>query len=255
MNEQVPVIEIHGLKNFLGGRWVHQGVDLTVHRGEIIGIVGGSGCGKTTLLRSILMLRKPEAGIVKIFDVDLNCCDPDEILRVQKRWGVLFQQGALFSSLSVLENVMFPLRAFTDIEKTMREQIALLKLAFVGLSSDVAKQYPAELSGGMRKRAAAARAIALDPELLLLDEPTSGLDPQGAGAMDQLVLHLRDTLGLTVVIITHDLDTLWRITDRVAFLGEGRVLAMKPIGELVKEKHPEIVRFFSGPRGQLRGQH
>lgn len=248
------IIEITGLKNYLGGRWVHDGLDLTVKQGEIIGIIGASGCGKTTLLRTILMLRQATAGEVRVFDIDVANCSEQESMAVRKRWGVMFQSGALFSALTLLENVMFPMKEFTQLSKKMEAEIGLLKIALAGLELEAAYKYPAELSGGMRKRAALARAIAMDPELLFLDEPTAGLDPKSAGELDDLVLELRENLGLTFVMVTHDLDTLWRVPDRVVFMGEGKVLAAEPMATLVQHSHPVIQAYFSGPRTGQRGQ-
>lgn len=248
MDIATPIIEITGLVNQLGGHKVHDGLDLTVNKQEILGIVGGSGSGKTTLLRSILMLLRPTAGSIKVFDTEVINCSEQTAREVRHRWGVLFQQNALFSSLTLLENVQFPLVNFTRLPKDVQEQIALLKIVLSGLSADAALKYPSELSGGMQKRAGLARAIALDPELLFLDEPTAGLDPQSAIDLDKLILHLRDSLGLTVVIVTHDLDTLERISDRVAFLGEAKVLATQPLTELMKNPHPLIQAYFRGLR-------
>ena len=245
-----PIIEINNITNQFGSRIIHQDLSLTVNRGEILALVGDSGSGKTTLLRSILMLLKPTAGQIKIFDIDIQRCSEKQAQKIRQRWGVMFQQGALFSSLSVLENILFPLRQFSDISINLQQEIALLKLTLVGLATNVANQFPAQLSGGMRKRVALARAIALDPELVFLDEPTAGLDPASASALDALIVHLRDTLGLTVVIITHDLDTLWRVPDRVAFLGEKKVLAVAPMKELVRVSDPTIKNYFAGERGK-----
>jgi len=251
MTTQENVIEISNLKTYLGGEWVHKNVNLTVKRGEIFAIVGGSGSGKTTLLREMLMLEQPDAGSVKIFNQELATITPDELLNLQQRWSVLFQQNALFSSLNLLQNVSFPLHEqhLTIDAKTIRE-LALLKIHLVGLPVESVVKYPAQLSGGMQKRAALARAIALDPELLFLDEPTSGLDPSSSSGLDELILNLRMMMGLTIVIITHDLDTLWRVADRVAFLGEGEVLCIDTMPNLIKNKHPLIQEFFSGPRGR-----
>ena len=248
------IINVAGLKNYLGGRWVHDGIDLTIERGEIIAIIGGSGCGKTTLLRSILMLHKFTDGTVEVFDTDVRRCSTRKAMAIRKRWGVMFQSGALFSSLRVLENVMFPLREFTDLHPATWQEIALLKIAMTGLELEAACKFPAELSGGMRKRAAMARAIAMDPELVFLDEPTAGLDPKSAGDLDDLVLHLRDSLGITFVMVTHDLDTLWKVPDRVVFMGEGKILAALPMAELVKHQHSLIQEYFAGPRAQWREQ-
>lgn len=247
------LIQISGLKNRLGKQWVHTGLNLTVHQREILAIVGGSGSGKTTLLRSLLMLLRPTAGSIKVFGTELTRCSHSEALAVQHRWGVLFQHSALFSSLTVLENVKFPLRTFTDLPNELQEQIANLKIVMTGLTVDAGAKYPSELSGGMQKRAGLARAIALDPELLILDEPTSGLDPQSANAFDELILHLRDGLGLTVVLVTHDVDSLWKVTDRVAFLGEGKVLAAMPMSKLINHPHPLIQAFFDGERSHRGG--
>jgi phospholipid/cholesterol/gamma-HCH transport system ATP-binding protein len=244
------LIEVGGLKNFLGGRWVHDGLNFTIRKGEIIAIIGGSGCGKTTLLRTLLMLLRPTAGEVKVFGVNITHCRPAQALQVQKRWGVLFQSNALFSSLTLLENVLFPLREYTRLPKATQREIALLKILLSGLEVEAGDKYPAELSGGMQKRGALARAIAMDPELLFLDEPTAGLDPNSAADLDQLVLKLRDSLGLTIVIITHDLDTLWTVPDRVLFLGEGKVLAAEPMTTLVQQQHPLILDYFNGERAQ-----
>lgn len=246
-----PIIEIKNLSNYLGGHWVHRGLNLTVDKGEILAIIGGSGCGKTTLLRSILMLLRPNSGTIKVCGKNIMHLSAREEYEVQKRWGVMFQGGALFSSLTVLENVLFAMRTYRHLSRAVKKQIALLKIVMTGLEVDAAAKYPAELSGGMVKRASLARAIALDPEMLFLDEPSAGLDPKSAGELDQLILKLRETLNLTIVMVTHDLDSLWTVPDKVAFLGEGKVLACKPMRELVKEQQPLIQSYFSGPRGQL----
>jgi phospholipid/cholesterol/gamma-HCH transport system ATP-binding protein len=240
-----PAIEIKGLVNRLGGKKIQDGLELSVPRGEILGIIGGSGSGKTTLMRSILMLLKPTKGSIKVFGSEITRCSPKEANAIRRRWGVLFQQNALFSSLSVLENVRFPLRTFTQLPQETQEKIALLKIALSGLPQDAAVKYPSELSGGMEKRAALARAIALDPELLFLDEPTAGLDPKSAAEFDELILNLHRGLGLTVIIITHDITSLSRVASKVAFLGEGKVLAVAPLAELKKNSHPVIQDYFS----------
>jgi phospholipid/cholesterol/gamma-HCH transport system ATP-binding protein len=244
------LIDIKDLQTKFGRTSVHKGLNLTVEQGEIIGIVGGSGTGKTTFLREMLCLQKPTAGSIKIFDQELTTASAAQLLAVQKRWGVLFQQNALFSGLTVLENTTFPLQEHVGLGKKLSQELALLKILLVGLKADDANKYPAELSGGMQKRAALARALVLDPELLFLDEPTAGLDPDSAAAFDELILTLRDTLGLTILLVTHDLDTLWRVTDRVAFLGDGKVLAAVPIKELINNEQPLIQEYFSGPRGR-----
>lgn len=253
MNPENPLINVEHLSNCLSGSWVHKNLHFDVYPREIIGIVGGSGSGKTTLLRSILMLLKPTSGNIHVFDVDITRCSKEEARAVQHRWGVMFQQNALFSSMTVLENVMFPLRVFTQIPLAIQRDIALFKIALTGLPTEsAAYKYPSELSGGMKKRAALARALALDPELLFLDEPTSGLDPESADEFDQLILELRRNLHLTLVMVTHDLDSLWGITDRVAFLGEGQVLAEQPIADLMNNPHPLIQHYLGGSRGAIR---
>lgn len=244
------IIEVRHLKNYLGDQWVHEDVNFTINRGEIVAIVGGSGSGKTTILRSLLMLLIPTSGSIKIFDQELIGCDEKTATHIRRRFGMLFQHSALFSSLTLLENVMFPMDEFTHLPKSLKHDIALLKILLAGLPASAAVKYPSELSGGMQKRAALSRAIALDPELLFLDEPTAGLDPNSADAFDELLLHLRDNLGLTVVMVTHDLDSIWRVTDKVIFLGEGKVLAEKPIHEMIKDPNPLIQAFFNGPRGR-----
>ncbi|MBL7479507.1 ABC transporter ATP-binding protein [Legionella bononiensis] len=240
-----PVIEIKGLKNFLGGQWVHTDVNLTVEQGEILAIIGGSGSGKTTILRSLLMLLKPTAGSIKVFGEDVLNLDAQEAFLLRRRWGMLFQHSALFSAMTVLENVMFPMREFTNLDSEFIEELARLKISLVGLPNEAAGKLPSELSGGMQRRAAAARAIAMDPELLFLDEPTTGLDPRGARLFDDLVVFLRDSLNLTIVMISHDIESLKRTTDRVAFVGDGKILSVEPIKELMHNKNPLIADYFS----------
>ncbi len=245
-----PIIEVKDVSVKLGGAWVHKNLNLTVNRGEILAIVGGSGSGKTTLLREMLMLERPHSGSINIFGKDLTKASPLTLLEVQKRWGVLFQQNALFTSLTVQENTAFPLHEHTKLDKKTINELAILKILLAGLPLDAAIKYPSELSGGMQKRAGIARAIILDPELLFLDEPTSGLDPESAGAFDELILNLQKTMGLTIVMVTHDVDSLWHVTNRVAFLGEKKVLCVDAMSELVKNPHPQIQAFFSGARGR-----
>ncbi|AZV75982.1 ABC transporter ATP-binding protein [Coxiella burnetii] len=247
-----PLIEIHGLCNEFGEQRVHDDLNLTIHRGEIVAIIGPSGCGKTTLLRSILMLRKPTAGTINVFGINILECSRAEALSVQRRWGVMFQSSALFSSLRVLENVLFPLHEYSHLHSEAQTKLALLKIALVGLDREAVPKYPAELSGGMKKRAALARAMALDPELLFLDEPTTGLDAKSARELNELILHLRKTLELTFVMVTHDLDTLWQVPDRVFFLGEGKVLAALPMDGLVHHKHPLIQDYFGSGKRTFR---
>ena len=243
MNE--PIIKIEGLKNHLGDQWVHSDVNLTVEKGEILAIIGGSGSGKTTILRSVLMLQKPTAGKICVFGEDIATLDEQAANVLRKRWGMLFQHSALFSAMTVLDNIMFPMHELASLDKQFMQELAMLKLSLVGLPKEAANKFPSELSGGMQRRAAAARAIAMDPELLFLDEPTSGLDPLGSRKFDELIVFLRDALNLTVVIVSHDIESLRRCTDRVAFIGDGKVLAIQPINELMHNLHPMIAEYFS----------
>ena len=242
MNE--TVIDIKGLKNYLGGQWVHSDVNLSVKQGEILALIGGSGSGKTTILRSLLMLREPTSGVLKIFGKDIYQLSPDEATRMRQRWGMLFQHSALFSTMTVIENVMFPMEEFTSLDKGFMRALAMLKLALVGLPTDAAIKFPSELSGGMKRRAAAARALAMDPELLFLDEPTTGLDPHSARLFDELILFLRDNLKLTIVMISHDLESLKTVADQVAFIGEGKILCVGSLEKLKKSEHPLIKDYF-----------
>jgi len=251
MPETTSIIELKNLEINLGGARVHKDLNLTVQQGEILAIVGVSGSGKSTLLREILLLQRPDAGSIRVFNQELTTASPTALLSVQRRWGVLFQHNALFTSLTVLENVAFPLREHTDLNTEMIEQLALLKILAVGLSMDAAIKYPAELSGGMQKRAALARALVLDPELIFLDEPTSGLDPESAATFDELVVNLQAALHLTIVMVTHDLDSLWRVANRVAFLAEGKVLALETPEKLAQNTQPLIRAYFNGPRGRI----
>ena len=246
-----PAIVIEGLKNSFGHHVIHENLDLTVRRGEILGVVGGSGTGKSVLLRSIIGLQQPTEGTIEVLGGEVaEERDPDDV-DVRSRWGVLFQGGALFSTLSVAENIEVPLREFyPEIDSRLLAEIAHYKIRLTGLTGDAAIRYPAELSGGMRKRAGLARALALDPELLFLDEPTAGLDPIGAAAFDTLTRDLQQTLGLTVFLITHDLDTLHEICDRVAVIADKQVIAVGTIPELLALDHPWIQAYFKGPRGR-----
>lgn len=248
------IIVIKNLATQFGDTVIHRNLNLTVKRGEILGIVGGSGSGKTTLLREMLSLTKPSAGSIRIFDHEMVNASPATLLAVQQRWGVLFQQNALFSSLTLLENVAFPLKEHTQLDQKTINQLALLKIIMAGLPADAAIKYPAELSGGMQKRAGLARAIVLDPELIFLDEPSAGLDPNTAAGLDELILNLQSTMGLTIVMVTHDLDSLWKVTNRVAFLGEKKVLCLAPMPEIIKNPNAEIQAFFNGPRGRAAAQ-
>jgi len=244
-------IEVEGLTNRFGDQVIHQDLDLKVRRGEILGVVGGSGTGKSVLMRSIIGLQQPDAGQIEVFGQSMTDAEPDEALGVRNRWGVLFQGGALFSTLTVGENVEVPIKQFyPDLDPEVTHQIARYKVVMSGLPEEAANKYPSELSGGMRKRAGLARALALDPELLFLDEPTAGLDPIGASAFDQLTRSLKETLGLTVFLITHDLDTLHEICDRVAVLADNRVIAVDTVPNLMKLDHPWIQEYFNGPRGR-----
>ena len=249
--EADPIITVRGLRNHFGDQVVHDDLDLDVRRGEILGVVGGSGTGKSVLMRSIIGLQIPSAGQVHVFGEPTIGQSETEATAVRKRWGVLFQGGALFSTLTVAENVEVPLREFyPDLDLALMAEIASYKVVMTGLPADAAPKYPAELSGGMRKRAGLARALALDPELLFLDEPTAGLDPIGAAAFDELTKSLQKTLGLTVFLITHDLDSLYAICDRVAVLAEHKVIAVGTIAELLALDHPWIQEYFRGPRGR-----
>ncbi len=246
-----PIIQVRGLRNGFGDQIVHDGLDLDVRRGEILGVVGGSGTGKSVLMRSIIGLQTPLAGEVSVFGQGTIDRDETDAIDVRKRWGVLFQGGALFSTLTVAENVQVPLREFyPDLNQALLSEIAAYKVVMTGLPADAGPKFPAELSGGMKKRAGLARALALDPELLFLDEPTSGLDPIGAAAFDELIQGLQRTLGLTVFLITHDLDTLYAICDRVAVLADKQVIAVGTIDELLATDHPWIQEYFRGPRGR-----
>jgi phospholipid/cholesterol/gamma-HCH transport system ATP-binding protein len=251
-NEQTsePVIEINKVSTHFGGHVVHSELDLQVHRAEIFALVGGSGSGKSTLLREMILLHRPDSGSIRVLGVDLNQLGDDEALALRQRWGVMFQHGGLFGSLTVAENIGLPLREHTALEDGLIDDLCAWKLAMSGLAPAVGAQYPPELSGGMMKRASLARALALDPELLFLDEPTAGLDPQSADGVDELVRKLRDLFGLTIVIITHDLDLLWQVADRVAVLAEGKVQGVGPMSALSRMDNPAVRQFFDGPRGR-----
>ena len=245
-----PIV-VEGLVNRFGDVAVHENLDLKVKRGEILGVVGGSGTGKSVLMRSIIGLQTPDEGHIEVFGKSITDAEPDENLGLRSRWGVLFQGGALFSTLTVGENVQVPLKQFyPEIEPGLLDEIARYKVILSGLPEDAVSKYPAELSGGMKKRAGLARALALDPELLFLDEPTAGLDPIGAAKFDALTKELKRTLGLTVFLITHDLDTLYEICDRVAVLADKKVIAVGTIPELLETDHPWIDEYFNGPRGR-----
>ena len=244
------VIRVRGLTNRFGSNTVHDDLDLDVRKGEVIGVIGGSGTGKSVLLRSIVGLNKPVKGEIEVFGEKLDGLSPAKRSAIERRWGVMFQDGALFSTLTVRENVMAPMVEHTKVPKALMRELADLKIRMAGLELEAAVKRPSDLSGGMRKRAALARALALDPDLVFLDEPTAGLDPIGAQKFDELVRSLSDALGLTVFLVTHDLDTLVAICDRIAVIADGKVLAVGPLDEVRKNPNPWIQEYFSGPRGR-----
>lgn len=247
--ENGPIISIRDLQTSFGTTTIHDGVDLDVLKGEVMAIVGASGTGKSVLLRAILGLLSPSRGTIRLFGAERGRISPKDEDALERRYGVLFQNGALFSSLTVAQNVMVPLREHTDLSPALMSEIAAYKVAMAGLPPDACAKYPSELSGGMRKRAGLARALALDPEILFLDEPTAGLDPIGAAEFDNLIGDLQKTLGLTVVMVTHDLDSLYAICDRVAVLVDKRAI-IGSIDELVENQHPWIHDYFHGPRSR-----
>lgn len=251
MAEQEPIISVRGLKTAFGAQVIHENLDLDVRKGEILGVVGGSGTGKSVLMRAIIGLQEPEEGEVSVFGTSMRGKEEDEAFEVRRRWGVMFQGGALFSTLTVAENIQVPLREFyPQIDNELLDEIARFKIHLSGLPPEAAHKYPSELSGGMKKRAGLARSLAMDPELLFLDEPTAGLDPIGASKFDELTKNLQETLGLTVFLITHDLDTLYAICDRVAVIADKKVIAVGKIDELLATDHPWINEYFTGPRGR-----
>jgi phospholipid/cholesterol/gamma-HCH transport system ATP-binding protein len=250
MQDTGAVIDVRGLHTCYGKTVVHENLSLAVQKGEIFSLVGGSGCGKSTLLRAIIMLLQPVSGSIRVFGQEVIGLSDEQALGLRRRWGVMFERGALFSSLTVAENVGMVLREHTQLSSGLIDEVAALKIALTGLPADAGAKYPNELSGGMRKRAALARAIALDPELLFLDEPTAALDPLSASGIDELVRNLRDVLGLTIMMVTHDLDLLWRVADRVAVLDGGNILGVGTMEELSKSEHPVIREYFYGPRGR-----
>jgi len=249
MAAEAPVIRVRGLVTRIGSKLIHDHVDLDVYRGEVIAIVGGSGSGKSVLLRSIVGLMRPTGGSVEVLGHDVLGMDEHALRWLQMRWGVLFQEGALFSSQTVAENVQVPLREYTAMPQELMNEIAAMKLSMVGLDGDAASKHPSELSGGMKKRAGLARALVLDPELVFLDEPTAGLDPIAANSFDELIRSLQRSLGLTVFMVTHDLDTLRSIADRIAVLVDKK-LKIGTIESLRKDPDPWIQDYFSGPRGR-----
>jgi phospholipid/cholesterol/gamma-HCH transport system ATP-binding protein len=242
------VIKVRDLVVDFESHRVLNGVNVDLYRGEILGFVGASGAGKSTLARTIIGLLPKRAGRIEIFDVDIDKASHEQKRAIDRRWGVLFQQGALFSSLTVGKNIEFPIREYLRLSNRLTTEMAIAKLEMVGLSPDVYREYPSELSGGMIKRAALARALALDPEILFLDEPTSGLDPISAGEFDALILTLQQTLGISVMMVTHDLDSLHRVCDRIAVLGDGKIIAAGTMDKMLESKHPWLMSYFHGDR-------
>lgn len=254
LDDDAPPIEVRGLESKFGDHVVHEGLDLTIPRGAVVGIVGGSGAGKSVLLNTIIGLREPQGGTIKVFGQDIKTAKRRQWTAIERRWGVLFQRGALWSNLTVKENVATPMTEHTDLTASDISELADLKIALAGLPAGSGALKPSELSGGMIKRASLARALALDPELLFLDEPTSGLDPISAAAFDSLIAELSDSLKLTVFMVTHDLDSLYRITDQVAVIADKKVVAMAPVQQLEQSEHPWIKSYFHGARGRAAAQ-
>jgi len=244
------VIEVDDVTTSFGEHVLHSGLDLDVRSSEVFALIGGSGSGKSTLLREMILLHRPDSGTIRVLGSELRTISDGDARLLRRRLGVMFQHGGLFGSLTVKENVGLPLREHTRLEEALIDEIAEWKLDLAGLEQEVGAQYPSELSGGMLKRASLARALALDPELLFLDEPTAGLDPKSAEGVDELIVKLRDLFGLTIVMITHDLDLLWQVADRVAVLAEGKVQGVGSMPELSRMENPEIRQFFAGPRGR-----
>ncbi|ODA67858.1 putative ABC transporter ATP-binding protein [Methyloligella halotolerans] len=246
-----PIIIAKDLEVSFGNNTVLDGLSLSVPRGEILGVVGASGSGKSVLLRTLIGLVAKTRGSVSVLGVDQDSASEEEWQAVERRWGVLFQRGALFSSLTVLQNIQFLMRETLDISQELMDEVAMAKLEMVGLTPADATKFPSELSGGMTKRAALARALSIDPEIVFLDEPTSGLDPISAGELDELIKTLQKTLGLTVFMVTHDLESLYAICDRVAAIADGKIVADGPISTMLKAKHPWVKAYFRGQRGNL----
>ena len=244
------MIDVRGIGTRFGDAVVHQDVSLSVNAGEVFALVGGSGSGKSTLLREIIALQQPVAGSIRVFGQEVVGLGDEQALPLRRRWGVMFERGALFSALTVAENVGMVLAEHTDLPPHLIREVAAVKIALTGLPADAGVKYPSELSGGMRKRAALARALALDPELLFLDEPTAGLDPLSAGGIDELVRSLHEALSLTIMMVTHDLDLMWRTTDRVAVLGKGRIVGVGTMTELSHSDDQLVRPYFHGPRGR-----
>jgi phospholipid/cholesterol/gamma-HCH transport system ATP-binding protein len=248
------VLRVRDLVVGFGEKPILNHLDLDVYRGEVLGFVGGSGAGKSVLTRTIIGLLPKRQGTIEVFGVDLETATEEELVAVEQRWGILFQQGALFSSLTVRQNVQFPIREYLDVSERLMDEIAAAKLEMVGLQPDVQEKYPSELSGGMIKRVALARALALDPDIVFLDEPTSGLDPIGAGEFDELIKTLQRTLGLTVFMVTHDLDSLHAVCDRIAVLAGGKVILAGPMSEMLASEHPWLRAYFRGKRARMMSE-
>ncbi len=249
------IISVRDLAVGFGQRLIMDGLDLDVRRGEILGVVGASGTGKSVLLRTIIGLIRQKRGMVRVFGHDMHSLSAQRRRLIERRWGVLFQHGALFSSLTVKQNIQFPMREYLKLSEALLDEMAMVKLRLVGLKPEAAERFPSELSGGMIKRVALARALALDPEIVFLDEPTSGLDPIGAADFDELIATLQKTLGLTVFMVTHDLDSLAGICDRIAALGDGKVLCEGTLDELKAHPHPWLQAYFNGPRARASHIH
>ncbi len=248
-------ISVSNVVTRFGKNVVHDGISLNVRHGEIYGLLGGSGCGKSTLLKEMIMLLTPDSGEIRVLEQNLSTITRSDAAMLRRYWGVLFQGGALYSSLTVADNISIKLREHTDLPLKLIQDIVRVKINMVGLPESAADLYPGELSGGMVKRASLARALAMDPKLLFLDEPTSGLDPIGAEAFDDLILELREILGLTIVMVTHDLDSIWTVVDRFAVLGENKILAEGTLNEVIENPHPIVRQFFWGARGRIRSRN
>lgn len=250
-----PIIQAKNIVTRFGRKVIHDGVNISVNEGEIYGILGESGSGKTTILREMIMLHTPTSGQIEIFGEDILSLSRQKAQNLRRQWGILFQFGALFTAYTIGENIAVKLKEFAHISDSLIDDIIAVKLKMVGLELDVARKYPSELSGGMVKRAALARALAMDPKLLFLDEPTSGLDPISAERLDELILELRNLLGLTIVMVTHDIDTIFTVADRMAVLGDRKVVAEGTLEEIMWDNHPFIREFFGGHRASIRRQH
>lgn len=248
------VVDMQDIVTVFGEHVIHDRVSITIHEGEIYALIGGSGSGKSTLLKEMIMLIRPKSGKINVLGMDITAISAEKAGELKTKWGVLFQSGALFSSLTVAENVAITLQEYTDLPRQLINTIVATKIDMVGLPAHAASLFPAQLSGGMIKRASLARALAMDPQILFLDEPTSGLDPVGAEEFDQLILGLRELLGITVVMVTHDLDSIWSIVDRFSVLGNQKIVASGTLDEVINCNHPIIEKFFKGTRGSIRSK-